>query len=337
MARLSIQQLAALFRRVGVGLQSGVDILRVWEMEQNRGSATHRLHMATVHDRLRAGDSLAKALAACGDYFPPMTLEMIGVGERTGHLEAVLLRLANHYDHLVKMRREFIQASYWPAVQLVAAILIVTLLIFIMGLMPGDTDLLGLGLKGLGGVVIFWFFLALVGAAVVAVVYSLARGWWGTTPITIAMRLPVLGPFLESMALSRFTWSFAVAVDVGMDARECMRLALRSTHNPVYMARIEQADQVLERHGEFHEALEATGVFREELIDAMRNADLAGTHAESMRFQAQQYDERFRAAAHTLALVAGGAIRAAVALILIALILRLAGIYLGAINDALEM
>src|SRR5690606_27745038 len=134
----------------------------------------------------------------------------------------------------VKMRREFIQASYWPAVQLVAAILIVTLLIFIMGLMPGDTDLLGLGLKGLGGVVIFWFFLALVGAAVVAVVYSLARGWWGTTPITIAMRLPVLGPFLESMALSRFTWSFAVAVDVGMDARECMRLALRSTHNPVY-------------------------------------------------------------------------------------------------------
>lgn len=336
MGRMTIHQMAPLFRRVGVGLRAGVDILRVWELEQNRGSPTYQSHMRTIHDQLRAGNSLVEALRACDDYFPEMATEMVGVGEVTGHLETVLLRLADHYDHLIRLRREFLNACYWPGIQLVAAILVISLLIWITSLIPGSPDLLGFGLSGISGVIIFLLLVALAGAGLVALVYSLFRGWWGPTPIRVAMRLPVLGPFLESMALARFTWSFAVTVDVGMDARECLQLALRSTHNPVYTFQAERADRVLAEHGEFHEALQTAGVFPEELVEAMRNADLSGTHSEAMLFQARQYDERFRAAAQLVAFFAAGAIRVAVALILIALIMRLAGVYLGAINDALN-
>jgi type IV pilus assembly protein PilC len=334
MFRLNHQQLSGLFHRVGIALQAGVDILRVWEMERERAAGFLRDRLGRLHERLRQGESLADSMEACEGYFPRMALEMVRVGEETGRLEAVLLRLADHYRHMAKLRRDFLTSIQWPALQFFAAVGILSLLILVMGFLPGDTDLLGWGLTGVSGMLAFLVMVAFFLLGLFLIGYSLARGWWGATPIVIAMRVPILGTYLESMALSRYTWSLGVAIDAGMEPRYCMRLALRSTQNPVYLFQSARADRVLMAHGEFWESMQETGVFPRDLVEMMQTAELAGTQTETLLHQARNYDDRFQSAARNLSFAIGVIIRVAVAMLLIALIFRLAGVYLGALTDA---
>jgi type II secretory pathway component PulF len=87
-------------------------------------------------------------------------------------------------------------------------------------------------------------------------------------------------------------------------------------------------------HGEFWEAMEQARVFPRELVEMVQTAELAGTQTETLLHQAAMYDDRFQAAARNLSFAAGVIIRLAVALLLIALIFRLAGVYFGALGAA---
>ena len=70
--------------------------------------------------------------------------EMLEAGDQTGHVDAVLLRLAEHYEHLLTLRRIFLVGILWPAIQLVLAIFVIGLLIWVLGFV--GTDILGWGM-----------------------------------------------------------------------------------------------------------------------------------------------------------------------------------------------
>jgi type II secretory pathway component PulF len=336
MARISYNEMAGLFQRVGISLRAGVDILRAWDTETRRGSMRHRAKMQQIYDKLRAGEGVSESLAEMDGYFPVVAIEMVRVGERTGHLEAVMLKLSEHYRHLIKLRRDFWNSITWPVFELVIALLVIGLLIWITGFLNTGVDMLGWGLVGTKGLMIYLTIVAAIFAVGTLLVYSIASGYWGPMPVLVAMRIPVVGPFLESMALARFTWSLAVAIDAGLEARDSMRMSLRSTHNPVYTAKEETCDRVIERGNEFHEALEEAQVFRNDLLDSMRAADLTGTHTEVLTRLSRDYDERAQAASRRLAFVAACVIGGTVAMLLIYLIFRLAFMYLNPIYEALE-
>src|SRR5260221_7235014 len=91
-------------------------------------------------------------------YFPELMTDMVSVGEHSGALPEVLDGLADHYENILRLRRMLIAMITWPAIQLVAAILVVALVIFILGVVadaggPGSkpVDMLGLGLFGTTG------------------------------------------------------------------------------------------------------------------------------------------------------------------------------------------
>ena len=64
---------------------------------------------------------------------------------------------------------------------------------------------------------------------------------------------------LQTMALARLSWTLSLALNAGIDANRAVRMALASTQNRYYTQHIDKADAVIMRHGQFHEALRATG------------------------------------------------------------------------------
>jgi len=50
-----------------------------------------------AREALREGESLAVALKK-GDYIPAMATQLLAVGEQSGKLDAMLLRIADHYE-----------------------------------------------------------------------------------------------------------------------------------------------------------------------------------------------------------------------------------------------
>jgi type IV pilus assembly protein PilC len=85
-------------RTLGTLLQSGVPILEALAIVKNAtGNEVVSNAIGTVHDSIREGESIAEPLAACG-VFDDIVINMIDVGEETGELDKMLLKIADNYD-----------------------------------------------------------------------------------------------------------------------------------------------------------------------------------------------------------------------------------------------
>jgi len=95
-------EVARFARTLGTLLQSGVSILPAFnlvrEISQNQAISRSISH---VHDRLREGKGISKSLEETG-VFPPLAVHMIGVGEETGRLDAMLIKVAESYEENVR-------------------------------------------------------------------------------------------------------------------------------------------------------------------------------------------------------------------------------------------
>src|SRR5262249_25067138 len=159
-------------------LSAGLSLARVFRQQADRGPAAVRPIASRISTKLEKGNDLESALDAEQQYFPPLFLSMASIGEESGALPEVFTELENFYSLQQRLKRQFISQLTWPVLQLVAAIVVLTLLIFILGFLPvlpstgKPFDPLGLGLFGPDGAVIF---LALVFLAFLLV----ASGYYG--------------------------------------------------------------------------------------------------------------------------------------------------------------
>jgi general secretion pathway protein F len=113
-------EVARFSRTLGTLLQSGVAILHALnlakEISQNRVISRS---IAYVHDRLREGKAISKSLGET-EIFPPLAIQMIGVGEETGRLDEMLIRVAETYE-------ENVQSSLKRFVSLLEPMIILTM------------------------------------------------------------------------------------------------------------------------------------------------------------------------------------------------------------------
>jgi len=95
-------EVARFSRTLGTLLQSGVSILPALnltkEISQNRVISRSITH---VHDRLREGKAMSRSLEET-EIFPPLAIQMIGVGEETGRLDEMLIKVAETFEDNVQ-------------------------------------------------------------------------------------------------------------------------------------------------------------------------------------------------------------------------------------------
>ena len=192
--RIKMRHLAGLCRRSATALGAGIDVRTVWarEAERTSGWAT-RGRLLTVSEAVHRGESMAEALAATGDFFPPLFRELVAVGEQSGQLSEVFAQLADHYEGRLQLRRVFLGAIAWPMIELAAAVVVIGFLIWIMGVIGHGIDPLGFGLVGNAGLMIYIAFLATVGVLFFLILEAVRRGLVWTRPIQRA-RAATAGP-----------------------------------------------------------------------------------------------------------------------------------------------
>lgn len=326
----SDQALASWMRKAGIALRAGLDIRRFLDTEAERGS--HHATMEFVRQRVAAGDTFTEAIRG-SKWFPPMACDLIEMGEHAGRLEESLLRLADYYDHRIQLRRTFIAIVFFPLLQFFAAVGIVALAIWLVGTFSqGEMKILGLG--GGSGAVVFLATVGMLIATVVAFVTLIVKGWFGSWPIRIAMKVPVLGSALESFALARLTWGFHSALEAGMDAKRCVEMSFRTTQNPLYVEKIPVATASVGAGREFHTAMRDTGVFPPLFLDMVENGETAGSLGMVLPRMTKDYEDAGRRNAIIAASAAGYLVWAGVAVFIISMIFSLAQNYLQILNDA---
>ncbi len=85
-------------RTLGTLVTSGVPILQALNItRETAGNAAIARAIARVHDSVKEGESIVQPLEA-SKVFPPMVVSMVDVGEETGKLPEMLLKVADVYD-----------------------------------------------------------------------------------------------------------------------------------------------------------------------------------------------------------------------------------------------
>lgn len=327
--------------RFGTGLKAGGDLLKLLSSEASQGPPQQRQAMAMLAEGAKRGEQLSTLMEQQKPFFPPLMTAMTRVGEATGRLERSLLALGEHYQHELTTRRMFIQSIAWPMLQLIAGIGVISLLIYLMGiLVPAGggkmADILGFGLYGPSGVLKFWLYLAIFFGGLWLMLWAFLRNVGGVQNlIPLLYMIPVIGPSIQTIAISRFCWTMAIALDSGLDPIRSIRLSLDSTNSDYYRIGADDAENAIRGGATLSGALQATDLFPVDFIGRIDISEHSGTDAESIAYLAREYDERAKSAIKMLAGAATILIRVTVILVFVFLIFRIAATYINALNGAM--
>ena len=103
-------------RTLATLVQSGVPILESLDIvEKTIGNRVLETVINDVKNNVREGESLAAPLVKSG-VFPPMVTRMIGVGEKSGKMETMLLKISEFYDDQVDTAVEGLTSVIEPLI-----------------------------------------------------------------------------------------------------------------------------------------------------------------------------------------------------------------------------
>jgi len=116
-------------RTLGTLVTSGVPILQALNItRETAGNAVIANAISQVHDSVKEGESIVLPLETSGA-FPPMVISMIDVGEETGQLPEMLLKVADVYDDEVDNSVAALTAALEPIMIIILAVVVMTIVI----------------------------------------------------------------------------------------------------------------------------------------------------------------------------------------------------------------
>ena len=332
--------LAIVCRNLATMLYAGVPMVRALELA---GRKVHdercRSAFADMSRLVRQGEEISEAMARQGRSFPPLVIDMVRLSEHSGVLPEVLEHLADHFDNTVALRRRFISQITWPSLQFVMATGVVSLVILVLGMLPGGEMVseITFGLRGPGGAITFLAFVygtlgLLVGGYLFASRVVAAR----QIVDRLALALPVVGSCQRSFAIARFSWAFYLTQQTGMSIRQSLQATFQATGNGAFQAKCESVCQSIEAGDSLTVALADTGLFPEDFIEMVEVGETSGTVPEQLNRLSPRFREQAERSLRVLCNAIAWAVWGVVATFIVFFVFRFFMWYVDQINNALE-
>ncbi len=227
--------------------------------------------LVDVRASLDQGRDLSTALARHPKIFSAFYVSMTRVGEMTGKLTEVFLRLSEHIEFEMEIRARIKQALRYP-MMVIGAMAVALVLINLFVLPTFATVFAGFKtqlplmtriLLGFSSFTLKWWPL-LAAAAAGGVV--LLRSWLATPEgrykwDKLKLRIPIAGPIILKATLARFARSFAMASRSGVPISQAMTVVAQTVDNAYIGNRIEQMRDGVERGESISRCAAAAGVF----------------------------------------------------------------------------
>lgn len=253
-------------------LKAGVPIMGALKgLEESADNPRFVRVVRDLRESLDSGRELSVSLARHPEVFSPFYVAMVSVGEQTGRLEEVFLRLFNHLEFEKFMRDQVKAATRYPMfVVATVAIAIVIINIFVIPafakVYKGFKAELPAMTKGLIAfsdfMVTYWP--ALLAALVVAVAGF--RIWSNTVDGRLRwdrmkLRIPIAGPIILKATLARFARSFSLAFRSGIPITSALSMVAKTTDNVFIGGRIDSMREGVERGESLLRTARAADIF----------------------------------------------------------------------------
>ena len=307
LARLSrkplvVEDILVFSRQMYTLNKAGVPILRAFAGLQASATKPAMVEMLKdIRSSLDQGRELSAAMARHTDVFGAFYISMIRVGEMTGRLTEVFLRLNEHMEFERDVRERIKQAMRYPMFVMIAmAIAVVILNIFVIPVFAkvfagfnAELPIITRGLLAFSSWMLAWWPL-LLAAAIGAVV--VIRGYLRTPEGRYRwdarkLKLPIVGDIVLKATLARFARSFALSSQSGVPLVQALTVVAQTVDNAFIGSRIEQMRDGIERGESISRCAAATGVFTPVVLQMISVGEETG-ELDSLLFEIAGMYER---------------------------------------------
>lgn len=282
--------------------KAGIPLIRTMRglAETTRSKALAEV-LQDVTDRLESGSNMATAFQAHPKVFPDLFVAMIHVGENTGMLDDSFKRLSEILELERDTRRRLKQAMRYPmfvVVALLAALMVVNLLVIpkfanVFAKLGADLPFLTQVLVGTSSFLINYWYLMLFAVAASAL---FIRQWLQTEQGRLnwdryKLRIPIIGPLLEMITLSRFSRNFASMLAAGMPVTHALSVVAEATDNAWIAGHIQGMREGIERGESLLRTARNSGMFTPLILQMVAVGEETGSVDDMLNNVADFYDE----------------------------------------------
>ena len=282
-------------------LKAGVPIMRgLAGLQESAISPAFGRVIKDVRESLDAGRELSAAMARHPTVFSQFYLSMVRVGEMTGRLDEVFLRLFDHLEFDRDMRARVKTATRYPSFVIVA--MVVAMVIVNMFVIPqfvkvfasfnAELPFMTRILIGTSGFMVAYWPVLLV--ATIAAIAGF-RAWLRTVPGRYTwdrykLRFPIAGKIILKGTMARFARSFALSSTSGVPIVQALTVVSQTVDNAYLCARVEQMRDGVERGDSILRTSVAAGVFTPVVLQMIAVGEESGSLDELMNEIAQMYE-----------------------------------------------
>jgi len=270
-AELNNRELSALSSQIAMLIKSGISVREGLDMigsdlKDSRGKELIGVVAQIMDDHHTFSSALKQTQA-----FPKYMVDMVKVGEVTGHLDDVMASLALHFNHEHELRESIKSAIRYPLVMV--GMMLVVLLVIIIKVLPVFQQVfqqLGVSMSGISkGLLNFgeWMTRDAVGIIVVLVVFILLGLWMTVSQKGILVRKKVLAFFPGTKAVyqkiqqARFVSTLSLAISSGINSKQALEMIAEITESKEIQKKLRQSIILLEEGENTQNALTNSELF----------------------------------------------------------------------------
>ncbi len=299
-------------RQIYTLLKAGVPIMRALAgLQESSMNPAMKTVLGQIRESLDAGRELSMSLARHPKVFTPFYLSMVRVGEMTGRLEEIFLRLFDHMEFERFMREQVKSALRYPSFVMIAmgiAMFVVNIWVIpafakVFQGFGAELPILTRVLIATSNFMVAWWHAMIGGLVAIAFAF---RAWTHTESgrlkwDEIKLRIPIAGKIVQKATLARFARSFALATRSGVPIIQAMTTVALTVDNAYIAEKVERMRDYVERGESVLRAAITTGAFTPVVLQMIAVGEESGSLDEMMEEIAGMYQSEVEYELKTLA------------------------------------
>ncbi|TPE50301.1 type II secretion system protein GspF [Maribrevibacterium harenarium] len=299
---LSVKDRALVTRQLATLIDAGLPIEEALSgVAEQTTKRRLRSMLLAVRSKVLEGHSLATALAQYPNAFPVLFRASVKAGEESGHLQGVLMQLADYTERTRANAQKIQMAMLYPAILTLVAIGIVT---FLLGSVMPDIvsvfDKQGAVLPTITQVMLAiskWIQaygnLTVLGLGLLLLLYIMLMRHPTPKQIkdALVLRLPLVRNMIRTGQVTRYISTLAMLSSSGVPLVEAMAIAAQVIDNHTIAQRLMQARDRVKEGGDLGTALRDTKLLPPMMLQLIISGERSGELDAMLTRAARQQEE----------------------------------------------
>jgi general secretion pathway protein F len=259
--------------------------------------------MMAVRSKVVEGHTLADAMGEFPHVFDDLFRAMVAAGEKSGHLDTVLNRLADYTEKSQQTKSQITQAMVYPSIMMFFAFAIVILLLtVVVPKIVGQFQNMGQDLPTITQILIdVSEFLQAYGLAlaIVLVTLSVIVNRVLQKPVMkkryhkFILSLPLIGKLSKGLNTARFARTLSILTSSAVPLLESMRIASEVLENLQIRAAVNTAAGFVKEGSSLRASLEQTKMFPPMMMHMIASGERSGELQQMLGRAADNQDRQF--------------------------------------------